>query len=217
VDDSIIDRHVRQQERRKFQQGKYDIDEIQDLDTVPGLGDDLIHGGAGHFRPQDVHGTVGGLGRDDGDEHQDTHAADPVGEAAPELHGVAKSLDILQQGGTGGGKATHRFEQRIDIMGNGAADGKRQRPHQGKRQPGHGHYNKAFLGEDILALRGCDPPQQEAHARGNEYGRQKGQRLLVLFEAHGNEQGNKHHGGFDIQHRSGGGKYDSVIHFPLPF
>ena len=56
MDDSIIDRHARQQERRKFQQGKYDIDEIQDLDTVPGLGDDLIHGGAGHFRPEDVHG-----------------------------------------------------------------------------------------------------------------------------------------------------------------
>lgn len=61
VDDSIIDRHARQQKGGKFQQSKYNIYQVQDFDAIRCLGDDLIHGGAGHFRPQDVMGTVGAL------------------------------------------------------------------------------------------------------------------------------------------------------------
>lgn len=85
MDDGIINRHPGQQKRTELQQGKDNIDKVQYFYAVPHLRHDLIHGGAGHLRPQDMHGPVGGLGGDNGDEYQDTHTADPMGEAAPEL------------------------------------------------------------------------------------------------------------------------------------
>ena len=216
VDDGVKQGHSGQQQRNKFQQRQHDVDQIQDLYAVPYPRDDFIHGRAGHFRPQDMHGAVRRLGRNDGHKNQDSHTADPVGKAAPEMHGMAQDFHIGQQRGPGGGKTAYRFKKSIDIPGNGAAEIKGQRTDQRKGQPRQRHDDKAFLGEDIGPQRFAQPPQQKAAQQCNADGNQKSDGVSAFMVAKGDKRRKYQHAGFNVKHHPRGGKHNSVIHSMRP-
>ncbi len=96
-------------------------------------------------------GTAG-QGQQREQEHQNAHAADPVGEAAPEQDALGQVLHSGQDAGTGGGKAGHRLKQGIHRVGDAAREHKRHGAHHGNDDPAQRGGSKALPHIEHLAL-----------------------------------------------------------------
>ena len=81
-------RHAAQQQEYHLQHGECKIDAVQDLCGRLHLRHQLIHLRAGAFCLHQVDVGATGQGQQREQEHQNAHAADPVGEAAPEQNAL---------------------------------------------------------------------------------------------------------------------------------
>lgn len=103
---AVKERHAPRQEEEDAQYREGDIDGVQNGGALPGLGHQLIHTGSGAFGPEQVDAVAPlAHGHHRQQEHQNTHAAQPVGEGTPEEKGPGHILHTGEDGGSRGGKA----------------------------------------------------------------------------------------------------------------
>ena len=89
-----------------------DVNAVKNGGGFAHIGHHLAHGGTGAFRPEQVVGLAAHIHQRQ-HEHQNAHAPQPVGEAAPEEHPVVQRLHIGQDAGAGGGKAGNRLKHGV--------------------------------------------------------------------------------------------------------
>ena len=125
--------HTAKEQEADVCNGEDDVEKVQNCGGFPHFGYQLSHAGAGAFRSQQVHGKALALvstGNDGQQEHQNTHTAHPVAEAAPIEDALGQPLYGGENGSAGGGKAGDDFKQRINKPGNGTGKQERQAPRQ---------------------------------------------------------------------------------------
>ena len=79
------------------------------------------------------------MGRQGKEQHQNAHAAHPLGLAAPEEDAGRHGLHRVQNGGAGGGQAGGRLEQCVHEGGNGVRQQIGERAQQRQRDPCQSH------------------------------------------------------------------------------
>ena len=102
--------HSAKQKEHQLQHGKGKVDAIQNFSGGLYLGHQLVHLRAGAFGLHQVDVGAAGQRQQREQKHQNAHAADPVGKAAPEQNTVGQPLHGGQDAGTGGGKAGDRLK-----------------------------------------------------------------------------------------------------------
>ena len=169
----------------------------------------LAAGGAGNLRLHDVHGLGIRLWQHCQHKHQHTHAAYPVGEAAPEQDALTERLHVRQDAGACGGKAGDGFKKSIHKPGDLAADGKGQSAEQGKQDPAGSHDPEALLGVHGLIF---GPAQCQKRAGHQKHGddRAEGHGVLSIEEAHHQRQ--QHQPRLHLQQDAQGIETDGIIH-----
>ena len=109
-----------------------------------------------------------GQGQQGQQKHQNAHAADPVGEAAPKQNALGQIRHSGQDGRAGGGKAGNGLKQRIHRVRDAAGQHKGHSTHHTDEQPAQRRGHKAFPHVEDLAL-GLDAvehrPRQRAEGR----------------------------------------------------
>ena len=83
---------------------------------------DVGVGHAGGFRQEEQLAADAEAGHQGYGEEGDAETANPLGEGAPKEHAVGHLLDVVEDGGAGGGEARHGFEESIGHAGYVAAD-----------------------------------------------------------------------------------------------
>ncbi|KAF5060850.1 hypothetical protein DSECCO2_321120 [anaerobic digester metagenome] len=114
VQHGIKQRHAAQHQKQYRQRPHPQVDDIENPGGAAGFGDDFAKYRPRHFRLHDMDGIVSHSGQDGHGEHQDSHAADQMGEAAPEQHGLSQRFHVSQNTCSSGGKARGCFKQGID-------------------------------------------------------------------------------------------------------
>ena len=87
-------RHTAQQQQQDLDQRQSDINDIQDAGGIAQTRYQLAHRGAGALGPHQVDVAAAVQRHHRQHKHQNTHTADPVGEAAPEQGYMAQGLHI---------------------------------------------------------------------------------------------------------------------------
>ena len=155
--------HSANQQEHQLQHGKGKVDAVQDLSGGLYLRHQLIHLRAGAFRLHQVDVGAAGQRQQREQKHQNTHAADPVGEAAPEQNTVGQPLHGGQDTGTGGGKAGDCLKQSIHRVRDAAGEHKGHRAHHRDEHPAQRGSRKAFAHIEHLTA-GFDGVQGVADA-----------------------------------------------------
>ncbi|CAN4017743.1 DUF4241 domain-containing protein, partial [Dysosmobacter welbionis] len=162
------------------------------------------------LRPQHVHPVAIPAHRQNGhDEHQNTHAAHPVGEAAPEQNAPVQRLHLRQDGGPRGGEAGDCLKEAIYKALYGAGDVKGQRTEEGHGNPRQRHYRQAVPCEQRRLPRLFEAQQSSAQhqQRRREQIRDRGFPISQSHR-HGKQQQRRLH-----QQDTANGKADhSIIH-----
>ena len=113
-------------------------DEIDGPDPLGGGSEAGVHLGL------DRSGSLGGKHldataderRQDGDgEEDDSQTANPLHERAPEEDAVGQTLYVVEDGGTGSGKARHGLEESVSKVADAAVDEEREHAEDGKDNP----------------------------------------------------------------------------------
>ncbi|CAN3975765.1 30S ribosomal protein S8, partial [Dysosmobacter welbionis] len=132
------------QQQHDLNDSHHQVDAVEDFGGVAHAAHQLSHRGSRHLRPQHVHPVAIPAHRQNGhDEHQNTHAAHPVGEAAPEQNAPVQRLHLRQDGGPRGGEAGDCLKEAIYKALYGAGDVKGQRTEEGHGNPRQRHYRQA--------------------------------------------------------------------------
>ena len=121
-----------------------------------------------------------GQGQQREQEDQNPHAADPVGEAAPEQNSLGQPLHGGQDAGTRGGKTGHRLKHGIHRVGDAAREHKGHRAHHTDEQPAERRGGKALPHIEDLAL-GLDAVEQRARHRRKRCREQEHAQQLFAF------------------------------------
>ena len=167
MQDRLKRRHAAAQEKDELDDRHADINEVQDLRGVLQARHQLAHGVSRHLRAENVNGAIRHVRHDRHDEHQHAHAADPMGEKAPELNAAAQRGGIGHHRSAGRGKPADRLKKRIRIIGDLAAEKKRKRPHKGKTDPRKRHDGKALSGVNGLMARAAHRLCAQTEQKGN--------------------------------------------------
>ena len=210
MDGAVKQRHSADQEQEEFRQGQGNIEQVQDLRGVPQLRDKLAHCGAGHLGAEHMDRPAGEVRHHRDHQNQHAHAAHPVREAAPELHGMAHGFHVGQDGRAGGRKAGDRLKEGVDIAGDAAADHKGECADGGHSDPGQGRDQKALLRVDGLILGLETPAQEPADRQGQGDDDQKGEDALVPIDQR-DQQGKNQQDRF--QHQDA--PQQVIYHFPI--
>ena len=141
---SFKHRHPAEQQEHELDDSQAKINAIEDLCRGLHLGHQLIHLRAGAFGFHQVDMGAAGQGQQGEQEHQNAHAADPVGEAAPEQDAPGQVLHSGQDAGTGGGEAGNGLKHGIHRVGNAAREHKGHRAHHTDEQPAERRGGKAL-------------------------------------------------------------------------
>ncbi len=142
-----------------------DVNQVQHSGGIHHLGAQLANGRAGAFCPHQVHVRTAGHLNHRQQEHQNTHAAQPVGKAAPEQHTVGQGFYITENTGAGGGEAGNGFKERVGEVGNGTAEEEGQTARQAQHDPTERRGNTALfhIKDGVLGLaEGNQMTQQQA-------------------------------------------------------
>ena len=164
--------HSANQQEHQFQHGEGKIDAVQNFSGRLHLGHQLIHLRAGAFRLHQVDVGAAGQRQQREQEHQNAHAADPVGETAPEQNALGQILHAGQNAGTGGGKAGDRLKQGVHGVRDAAGEHKGHRAHHRDEHPAQRGSCKAFAHIEHLAA-GFDGVQGVADAGADRSCEQK--------------------------------------------
>ena len=133
--------------------GQDAVDAIEDLGGLRLLWNQLGKYGPRRFRPGEVRGADAQGGEHGGGQHQHAHAAQPVGEGAPEQDPLGQGFNIGQNGGAGGGKAgaglKHTVHKGVEI----SRKIKGQSAEYAGENPDQTHCHKALTGKEVAAGR----------------------------------------------------------------
>ena len=172
--------HSARQQEAELHHREREIDAVQDLGRRLHLRHQLVHLRAGAFRLHQVDVGAAGQGQQGEQEHQNAHAADPMGEAAPEQDAVGQALHTGQDAGTGGGKARNGLKHGVHGVRDAAGEDERHCAHDTDGDPAQGGGRKALphiehlaAGLDGLqgkAQRPTDGRRQQEHAHDGPLG-----------------------------------------------
>ena len=148
-----------------------DVDTVENAGGLAHIGHHFGHGGAGAFRPQKVVGLAAHVHQRQ-HEHQNTHAAQPVGKATPEKYSIVQRLHIREDAGAGGGKAGNRLKHGVQVAGNLPGQRKGHRADEGDDNPRQSRKNESFPGVHIPP-NWLEPGQHEAQDSRRRHGDEK--------------------------------------------
>ena len=119
--ETVEEVHIAQKKQHHQYGGHGRVDAVEDHGGLLHAGHQLAGHGAWHLGAHQVHGVVVLHGDNHEYKHQHAHAADPVGEAAPEEDAVGQQLRLGQHRRAGGGEARDDFKERLEVGGELAA------------------------------------------------------------------------------------------------
>ena len=146
-------------------------------------------------------------------EHQHAHAANPVGQAAPEQGSVRNRFHIGQDGGARSGKARDGLEQRIHYRGDLPAEQEGQCAGDRQHNPAQCDSYKAFTRIKTGVLR-FFVAEQPGKCQADHRRAQIGQNDRLLIEDSG-QRGQQQENGFHTQHPADQVANHYVIHFSI--
>ena len=158
----VKQRHAACQKQNDLDHRHHHINNIQDSGGVAQTGHQLAHGGAGALCPHEVHVAAAVHGHHRQHEHQNAHAADPMGEGSPEQADMAERLHIGQDGSAGGGESRDRFKKGIGEAVDLSGEHKRQTADGTHQDPAEGGADTAFLEIKHGVFR-LFPPEHQTH------------------------------------------------------
>ena len=197
VGDGLKNGHPAQQQKDDLQHRQAEIDDIQDPGGAADLGHQLAHAGAGGFRLHQVELTAAGHRQHRQQEHQHAHAADPVGEAAPEQARIAHGLHIRQDGRARGGEAGHRFEHGVGEGGDLAGQDEGYRAEGRQNDPAQGGADTALLQIDGGVFGPFDGDKRSQDHTDCSHRKVCPALLLAVDQSH--EEAGQHQRTFDAQ------------------
>ena len=115
VGERIEEVHAAEHKQNGLQNGEPQIDKPEYFCGLGDFGGDFIQRRAGGFGADQLNAAHAQEGEDCHGEHHDAHAAEPVGQGAPEEHRAGQAFDGGKNGCPGGGKAAHGFEKGIGV------------------------------------------------------------------------------------------------------
>ena len=167
--------HPPHQKKQHAQDGKGDIDEVEDGRGLPQLGHQLTHTGTGAFRPKEVD-AVSPLphGHHRQQKHQDPHSSQPMGKAAPEQQAPAHPLHIGEDGGPCGGEAGDDLKQGVHIAGDLPGQPERKGSHSREKDPAQAHNEEPLPGVKASLRVAAQQPQDGSRPGGDSHGGEQG-------------------------------------------
>ena len=142
---TVKEAHSSAEKQDHFKHGHHDVDQIKYLRGLLQLGNKLAHNGTGHLGAEYVYRSVAHRRNDRHDKDKHTHSSDPMRKAAPEKKSVTHALNIREHRRARRCKSAYRFEKRIGVGADLAAQDKRNRADRGKRKPRERNNDEAFL------------------------------------------------------------------------
>ena len=145
--------HAGSPEREHAADGEQHVDRPYPLGIGAETGVHLRTDGSGGFGGEhfDVSAHEG-REHGNGEEH-DSQSAYPLHERAPEQNAVGQSLDIIDDGGTGGGEAGHGLEVSIGKVGDAAMDKEGEHAEEREDDPGGSDYHVGIAAaEGVLGV-----------------------------------------------------------------
>ena len=143
---------------------------------------ELADSRSGDLGAHDVHGVFPAHGQHRHQEDQHAHAADPVGEHAPEHHAARHAVKVGKHRGAGRREAGHGLKQGVDVVRHAAREHKRHRPDQGNQDPAQPDDDKAVAGDEAVLFRLRQKQQQSSGHRRRGHGHQKWRRRFPKAE-----------------------------------
>ena len=192
MQEGIIGREAAQQQAEKLGKGEHDIEQIKNFRGGAGMGHQLAQGRARAFRPHQMGGSAGEPGQERQGEHQDAHAADPVGCGPPEHQPPGIALEAGEHGGAGGCEAGDGLKQRIHKAAISAGEEEGERTANAQHQPAGRHDEKAFLQPEMGPFfRPEQKPDCGADCKQAQHAEQKDFPILRSIMKR-NDQGGEH-------------------------
>ena len=142
--DRVKERHTAEHQQDDLQQRQTGVDRIQRKRRIAHVRGHLGHRRSRAFRAHQIDGLAARKRQNDQHEYQHTHAADPVGQAAPEQRGMRKRLNVGYDGRARGGKARNGLEQRVYDRGDLTAEQEGQRARNAEQNPAQRNGDKAL-------------------------------------------------------------------------
>ena len=151
------------------------------------------HPGAVDLHPSDPQQRQDGHG-----EHDDSHAAEPAQQVAPQIDGARQELEAGQHGAAGGGEARCRFEVRLGEIDRQVMP--QRHPRNGRqRHPGERHQRQAVAGLQLALEAPGRQPEERSQRESREPGLQeRPERRIELPDRH--DERNQHGHGERHQH-----------------
>ena len=112
--DRIEQREARNAQQQRLRHGERDVDAVQDARRLTRAGAELCADGAGGFRFHQVHAALAELGQQRQHQNEDTHAAHPLRERAPELDALRQRRRRREDGRAGRRQAGDGLENGVD-------------------------------------------------------------------------------------------------------
>ena len=115
-------------------------------------------------------------------KNQDPHAADPVGKASPEQHGIIKSFYVCKYAGACCGESGDGLEEGIHKTRDLAADNERKTAKDTEHYPRETDYGKAFTRKNTDPARLYSAEQCTCRTNGTRSYQERANRLLLVID-----------------------------------
>ena len=199
------------QHKENLEDGHPQIDGVEDFGGGLDRGNHFFDLGAGAFGLHQVDMAAAGQRHHGQQKDQNAHAADPVGEAAPEQNPHGQALHVGQDRSAGGGETRHRLKQGGDGVGNGPRQDKGHRSHDTDDHPGQRRGDAALPHVENFAARlekGEGKPDDKAEGHREQENPQD-----IPFVVEGADQGGQaHQPAFTQQNIPQQTEYNRIVH-----
>ena len=196
--DRVEQGHVADQQENDIQNRHAHIEQIENACGLAHFGHQLANAGTGAFCPQQMHGKTLALIACEGQQkHQNTHAAQPVAEAAPVEKTSGERLHIGQNGRAGGGEAGNNFKEGIDVGGDFPGNVKGEATDQTQYNPADTDTNQTFFGVKGAGRFAAEQKQQRGQYDDQSHGEDKCLYRRAFSAEKADQQGWDHKKSFD--------------------
>ena len=182
MNEGVIQRQTADLQQNDLCQREGEVHLIENLGGLRLLGHQLGKDRTGGLRLGEVVGPHPQGGDDGGDQYQHAHAAQPVGESAPEEDAVGQGLNVGENGSSGGGEAgrglKHAVDKRVEIAGK--IEGKSAYHAGEKPQQSHRHKALPHVEVSVCGQKG----QGEADAQNDQNAPDKGHGAFVVEQSY---------------------------------
>ena len=207
--DRIEQREARNAQQQRLRHGERDVDAVQDARRLTRAGAELCADGAGGFRFHQVHAALAELGQQRQHQNEDTHAAHPLRERAPELDALRQRRRRREDGRAGRRQAGDGLENGVDKAA-AAAEKIRQRAEHAQRDPAQCHADKAVARLEPRVVR-ADEREQHSHAAADKQRVQKGPLVNTTVE-HAQQQRRDHTKRLDTENDAHDSENKILVH-----